>query len=115
MHTHRILRSLESYVIGGSVNGSALDTAACHPHAEAVRPVITAGCFRGAFRHRQATELSAPDDESRVEQTALLQVAEQRGDRLVGFAASVVQAALQIAVVIEDLAFDVKLQGAHSA
>src|SRR5439155_4183341 len=34
----------------------------------------------------RAAEFAAPEDERRVEQTALFEVGQQRGDRLIGFA-----------------------------
>ena len=55
---------------------------------EAVRVVVAAEELRAAARlvHRRAAELAAPDDERVVEQAALLEVLEQRGDRPVDLA-----------------------------
>ena len=66
----------------------ALDAAAGQPHGEAVEVVVAADEFAARFAHRRAAELAAPDDERVVEQPALLEVGEQRGDGLVGLAAA---------------------------
>ena len=50
--------------------------------------------------HRGAAEFSAPDHQRVIEQTALLQVVEQSGRRLIGRAAVLFEAADNSAVVI---------------
>ena len=67
-------------VVGGAVDRAALDSAAGHPHGEAIGVVVAAV---GPLGHRGAAELAAPDDQGAIEQAAGLQVGEQAGDRLV--------------------------------
>src|SRR5208337_5192540 len=62
-----------------------LDAAAGQPHGEAVRVVVAAGAL-GKLGSWLAAELASPDDQRLVKQTALLQVLDQAGDRLVGVA-----------------------------
>ena len=82
----RLVDGLEAEVIGGAVNRAAAHAAAGHPHAEAVRVVVAAElrfAVAAEFDRRRATELAAPDDQRVVEHAALLQIGEQRGDRLI--------------------------------
>src|SRR5262249_37857278 len=76
-------------VIGAAIHQSRLDAAASHPERKAPRMMIaTVRCVsdRSLAIHR-ATEFSAPDHECVVEQTALLEVVNQCGRRLVGLLA----------------------------
>ena len=59
---------------------ATLDATSSEPHRKPVGVVIPSGPF-GIFGGRLAAELSAPDDERLVEQTALLQVREQTSNR----------------------------------
>ena len=69
-----ILDSVHPELVGRAVRDPRLDTAARHPHGEAV--VVMAapdGFFRKrliSLLKRRATELSGPNDERVVEQTA---------------------------------------------
>ena len=79
---HRVLDGLESKIIGRAHNGTALDAAAGKPHRKSIRIVVA------ALRGRQlgggrAAKLTAPQDQRFIEQATLLQVLEQRRDRLV--------------------------------
>ena len=76
-------RRLPADLVGRAVARTSLDAAAGHPDEEAVGIVVAAVAFLG---DRHAAELAAPDDERGVEQPALLEVGQQAGDRLVGFA-----------------------------
>ena len=49
---------------------------------------------------RQAAELSAPDDQGLIEETLLLEVGEERGDRLVGLLGEAGMVALDVAVPV---------------
>ena len=89
MHMHGFLGGGESEFIRRAVNVAALHSAARHPHREAVVVMIAAidlalvrsGC-RQLDRGRSA-ELSTPDDERIFEHPALLQVLQERADRLI--------------------------------
>ena len=76
-------------VVGLADGHARLDAAAGQPHRERARMVVAAQEVRAVARlvHRRAPELAAPDDQRVVEQAALLQVGEQRVDRLVGLLA----------------------------
>src|SRR5438034_1029711 len=75
-----ILDGVESYLVRGTVNDTAFDAAACHPGAESLRVVIASRLLRA----RSPAKLRAPDHQRILQQTTLLQVLNQSGDRLVG-------------------------------
>src|ERR1051326_764885 len=79
-----ILDRFEAELVGGAVDGAALDAAAGQPDGVAARVVIAAG---RVLRPRAATELAAPDDQRLVQHPALLEVADESRDRLVDLAA----------------------------
>ena len=88
MDVDLILLRPETELVGRSVDVAALCAAAGQPHGEAVRIVVAtvlAGIrTEGAQLHnRRAPELAAPDHEGVVQHTALLEVGEQSGDRLI--------------------------------
>ena len=66
--------------------------------------MVAAGVFGVArvadFDHRRAAEFPAPDDERVVEQSALLQVVDQRRGRLIGNVAVLLELAIQIRVLV---------------
>jgi hypothetical protein len=66
-----------------------LDAAASHPDGEGSRMMVPSHQLRAAARLvlRRAPELAAPDDERRVQQPALLQIADESGSRSIGFEA----------------------------
>jgi hypothetical protein len=84
-----ILHRLEAEVVGGAVDLPPFHAAAGQPRGEAVVVVVAAvhlagvGALLRQLDRRRAAELAAPDDERLVEQAALLEVDEQRADRLI--------------------------------
>ena len=106
VHAYAILNGFESDVVGGAVNSAALSPAAGHPDTEAARAVVAAR-LAVALGDRQAPEFPAPHDQRGIQQAALLQILQERGYGLVGLTAGVLQARLQVAVRVEDLALDV--------
>jgi hypothetical protein len=68
----------EAKLVGSAVDRSAFDAAAGKPHREAIRIVITSVAVLG---RRRATELAAPNHERFFQETALLQICQQLGDR----------------------------------
>src|SRR5215468_3378186 len=78
-----VLGHFHTVIIGLTVNNSTFDAAAGQPRRESVgemaAPVI-------AFRRGRASELGGPYDQSPVEQSARLQIADQSRDRLVNIA-----------------------------
>src|SRR5262245_8919641 len=66
-------------LVGTADDLPAANAAAGQYHREAIWPVIAAGLI---VDDRRAAEISHPDDERRIEQTALLEVVEQSDVRL---------------------------------
>ena len=72
-----VFYSLETEVIGRSVNISSLDSAACHPGGEAIVVVVAPvdlagiGSFLGHFDDRSSAKFSSSQDEGFVEHSAL--------------------------------------------
>lgn len=62
-----ILGRAQSDRVGGADHLAAFDSAAGHPHAEAMWIMIPAV---GAFTHGHASEFSAPDDQGGIEESA---------------------------------------------
>ncbi len=84
VHVHAIHRRPQPDRVGRAVDRSALDSAAGHPVAEAMRVVIAS---LAALGHGHPSEFAAPDDERAFEKSAALEVFEKSGDRLIGAAA----------------------------
>ena len=106
----RVLDGLEAELVGRAVDVAALDAAAGQPHREAVVVVVAAVDLAGVgarvrqLDRRRAAELAAPDHQRVVEQAALLQVGEQRGDGLVALAGQLAVVDLDVVVVVPRLA-----------
>ena len=103
-------------VVGAAVGEAGLDAAAGEPDREAARMMVAAVVGRGerALRVRRAAELAAPDDERVVEHAALLEVDDQRGGGLIGFARTGWRMPSgRVAVVVPALV--VELDEAHAA
>ena len=64
-----------------------------------MRIVIATG-FLGFLRHRQATEFPAPNDKCLIQQAALRQILQERGDRLVGFTGELRMVAGDVVVAV---------------
>ena len=78
-----------------------LHAAAGHPQREGVDVVIAADLVRIAdLAHRRAPEFAAPDDQRVVQQSALLQVADQRGRGLVDFASYLIERLAEVGVMV---------------
>ena len=92
-------------LIRRAVDRSAFRAAAGQPDAEAGRPMIAAGALgvHVLLGQRQAPEFAAPNHERGIQQIPLLQVGQQRRDRLVGLAASVPQAFDEVRMRIPNL------------
>ena len=68
----------EAEVVGSAMDCSTFDAAAGKPHREAERIVVASVAVLG---RRRATELAAPNHERFFQETALLQICQQLGDR----------------------------------
>ena len=112
MHVDPVLDRLETELIGGAVHHAAFDSATGQPRGEAKAVVVTT---LGPFGGRSASELTAPDDQCVVEQTARFEILEQRGDWPVALA-GVVPMVVDIRVVVPGLTIAiVNLGHAHAA
>jgi len=97
VHGNRVLDGLVAELIGRAVGDARFDPTTREPEAESVRLVIAAVvCLDGG----EATELSGPHHQGLIEQSTLLQIAEQGGDRLIHLSAGVGKADGELAVVI---------------
>src|SRR5262245_19853085 len=90
----RALRTKPEFV-GLTDRNTRLNAAARKPHREAVRVVVAS---IASLRHRQPAKFGAPDDESRIEKTPLLQVLQQPGNRQIGETAHLFMVRNQVAV-----------------
>src|SRR5207302_6506124 len=70
---------------------AGLEAAARHPDAEAVRIVVAARLGDYLLDRRQPPEFAAPDDQSRIEQSAGLKIDEQSRDAAIGSGATIPQ------------------------
>ena len=70
---YAIIGRLEAKIIGGAVSRDALHTAAGHPNAKAVGPVITPRRLAVTLKNWKTSEFPTPDDQRRIQQPALLQ------------------------------------------
>ena len=82
---NRILDNVVREIVGLAVDRSTLDPAACHPHRKTPRMVIPTIILlaQSTLRVDRPTEFSTPDDQRRVEQTAILQIGDQSISRLI--------------------------------
>ena len=122
VHVDDVGRRLEAELVGGSMDMAGLHAAAGHPHGEAVVVVVAAvdlaliGARGGQFDGRGAAELAAPDDERLVEQAAALEVGQQGGDGLVGFAGEASVLHFEVVMAVPGLSVTVpELDEAYAA
>src|SRR5215469_1102971 len=77
-----------------------LQTGSSHPHAKAVRIVVSAGFRILGFDGWQAPEFTGPDHERILQLAALLQVNQQRGHALIDVLAQAGKLALNVIVSV---------------
>ena len=80
-----------------------------------VAPGLALVLVRRQLSDRQSAKLSAPDDQRTVEQPALLQIAQQGGDGLVGSITGGLEVGGQRGMIVPDLGVDVELHETHAA
>ncbi len=83
MHRNHILFSFEPKIVRGSIDGSAFDPSASHPHCEAIRIVIPALTRSRKLNHRRATKLTSPNHKGVLQHPSLLEVTKKRCDWLI--------------------------------
>src|SRR5688500_5567716 len=82
VHVHAVLGRVEAEVVRRTVGEARLDAPARHPERERIRVMIATPLFEIInlpLKKRRAPKLAAPDHKRVVEQSALLQIADQRG------------------------------------
>ena len=75
-------------LIGFSITHPAAHATACHPHGEPIGVVVASQWAFSLLDGRRSTEFSSPDHQGIIEQSAVLQVGDQRRAGLVGFPAA---------------------------
>ena len=98
----RVIGDVVAEVVGRAIRDAGLDAAAGEPHGEAAAVMVSAviGTGEGALAVDRATEFAAPDDKGIVEQTALLEVGQQRGGGLVDVATLQAEVAGQVVMLV---------------
>ena len=87
MHVHFVLHRGSTEFVGRAVNRPAFDTAAGQDSRERILIMIATGVVVAvAIAHWLASEFTAPDHQRAIEETALLEVGDERGERLIDFA-----------------------------
>ena len=94
-----IVNRAAANLIGCPDRCAALDAASGHPGGEAVAVVI-ATAARSVLRRWLTTELTAPDDQRVLQESSFLEVLNQPGNWLVGFARMQVVIGLHVRVSI---------------
>ena len=82
-------------LIGLAAARSAFDAGAGHPDEKPVGVVIPSLAF---FGDGHASEFTAPDDESALEQAALFEIVDEAGDPAVGLPAEIAMVLFEVAV-----------------
>src|SRR5262249_19664906 len=90
-------------------------TRAGHPDAEPAWIVVAAIGRTAQLRNGQPAELAAPDHECVLEHFPLFQIRKQSGDWLISAQTARPDAALQIRVVVPEVAVDVDLDVPYAA
>src|SRR2546429_7457 len=100
-------------VVGGADDLAALHAAAGEPEGITAGGMIAAFFIASAFSAGSSAEFAGPEDQSAVEQAALLQIHQQSGNRLIGLAGERGVIAKEIGVSIPE--GEAKLHEAHAA
>src|SRR4029079_19494577 len=90
VHGHRVRGDVVAEIVRLAENGPPLHPSAGDPHAEVARMVIAPAVGVGelALAEDRPAELPAPDDQRLVEETALLEIRDERCHRLIRTAAA---------------------------
>ena len=104
VHVDLVLGDVHAEVVRLADHRAALDAAARQEEAVRQRMMVAAGVVGVArvadLAHRGAAEFAAPDYQRVLQQSALLQVLDQRRGRLVGHIAMRLELAIEIGVVV---------------
>src|SRR3954447_4081554 len=107
---HRIFGGFESKFVGCPMNIAAPHAPAGEPHSEPVMIVVPAidlarVCTRGGKLDRgRASEFTAPNHQRILEHATLLQVSQERANRLIALTGQLPVILLQVVVIVPWLA-----------
>src|SRR5690606_3381947 len=93
---------VEAKLVGFTVRDAGFEPSPREPHGERVRMVVAA-VAAVALDHRRTPELTAPNHQGVVEQTAHLGIAPERRAGLVGVEAILLKVVLEVAVLLPRL------------
>src|SRR4029434_9994065 len=106
----RLIDGFKPELVGGTMHITAAHSAPCHPDGKTIMVMIPSVDFSGIGSGRRqldgrcATELTAPDDQRFFEQPALLEIFEQRSNRLITLARQSPVIDFDVVVIIPRLA-----------
>ena len=98
MDVHRVLGRVITILIRCTVTHPTPHTSTGHPHRETLGIVVTSIC--GALSGRSSAKLTAPENQSVVQQSALFQVGQQSGDGAVNLQCVFGMSFAQVSVLI---------------
>src|ERR1019366_6057992 len=92
-------------LIGGAVDMTALDPSSSQPDGETGAVVVASPALgvvdiKITVTHRSAAEFTAPENQSFIQEAALLEIGQERADGLVAAGGHVAQRGFDLAVVI---------------
>ena len=87
----------ETVLVGGTVGSSALHATAGEPHGETIGIVIST---IGSLGGRGSPEFPTPPDQGVIQQAAILEVPQERGNRLIDFPGIFLVSPLEVAVLV---------------
>ena len=82
VHVHLAVHGVVAVFVSATVSKPLLETAAGKAHGEAIGVMVAAGTL--VLGVRRAAKFASPPDDGIIQQPALLEVGQQRADRLVG-------------------------------
>jgi hypothetical protein len=110
VNVHRVAGDIEAELVRFAVDVAALEAFTCESHGET--SVVVVPAIVAALRHGRATELTAPDDDGVVEETAFFEIAHESSARFLGDAAVVLESFGQFAVLIPTVVEELDETGA---
>ena len=109
VHMDGIFNRMKSEVIGATDRLSHSDSSTRHPHGEGLGVMVASlgsPQRRARFHHRRSPEFTTPNHQGILEHSALFQILNQRGTRLVGLSTLVAHTLFHVAVVIPTRVID---------
>src|SRR5262245_15723281 len=97
VYGHTIGDRVQTELVGRTDNVTASNPSPCHPHGKSIRIVVST---LPALRHWGSPEFASPNDERAVQESTLLEIAQQSGDRLIHVPAHLLVIAVDVIVGI---------------